>query len=359
MKQATSIIIGNGSYIPSQIVKNEAFLQHRFYNIDGSAIDSPQQVIIERFKSITGIEERRYVENHLLASDIGAIAAQRTIEDAGIDPETLDYIIVATNFGDVKAGSNQSSLVPCLGSRIKQKLNIHNPNCVAYDVIYGCPGWVEGMIQAYAFMRAGMAKRCLVIGTETLSRVVDQYDRDTMIFADGAGATIVELAENEGERGILSVASQTFAKAESGFLFFGETYHQNGQAHNTQYIKMQGRKIYEFALSHVPEAIKTCLDKANLHLSEVKKIFIHQANEKMDHAIVKRLFKLYGENHFDESVMPISIQFLGNSSVATIPTLFDLIVKKEMEAHAVESGDLIVFASVGAGMNINAIAYRY
>lgn len=359
MQQITSIIIGSGSYIPNQIVKNEAFLQHSFYNTDGSSIDNPQQVIIEKFKSITGIEERRYVEDNLVASDIGAIAAQRAIDDAGIDPETLDYIIVGTNFGDVKAGTTQSDLLPALAARIKQKLGIENPNCVAYDIIYGCPGWVEGMIQSYAFMRAGMAKRCMVIGAETLSRVVDKYDRDTMIFADGAGATIVEAVTNDGEHGILSVASQTFAKDEAGYLYFGETYHQNGQHSDTRYIKMQGRKIYEFALSRVPEAIKICLDKANLGIHEVKKIFIHQANEKMDHAIVKRLFKLYGENHFDESVMPISIHFLGNSSVATIPTLFDLIVKKEMEDHTLETGDLIVFASVGAGMNINAIAYRY
>ncbi|MFN7118670.1 MAG: 3-oxoacyl-ACP synthase III family protein [Saprospiraceae bacterium] len=359
MKQTTSVIIGSGSYIPNRVVKNDAFLQHHFYNPDGSFIDSPNAVTIEKFKSITGIEERRYVEDNLVTSDIGAIAAQRAIEDAGIDPETLDYIIVANNFGDVKAGTTQSDLLPSLASRIKQKLGIENPNCVAYDVIYGCSGWVEGMIQAYAFMRAGMAKRCLVIGADTLSRVVDKYDRDGMIFADGAGATVVELVENEGEQGILSVASQSYTKNEAGYLFFGTANHQNGQAANTRYIKMHGRKIYEFALSRVPEAIKACLDKANLSLHDVKKIFIHQANEKMDHAIVKRLFKLYGENHFDESVMPISIHFLGNSSVATIPTLFDLIVKKAMDDHALEPGDLIVFASVGAGMNINAIAYRY
>ncbi len=359
MKQTTSIIIGSGSYISERVVKNEAFLQQSFYNPDGSFIDSPNAVTIEKFKSITGIEERRYVEDHLVTSDIGAIAAQRAIADAGIDPETLDYIIVANNFGDVQAGSIQTNLLPSLASRIKQKLGIDNPNCVAYDVIFGCPGWVEGMIQAYAFMRAGMAKRCLVIGADTLSRVVDKYDRDSMIFADGAGATIVEAVENEGETGILSVVSQSFSKEEASYLHFGKTYHLNGQDPNTLYIKMQGRKIYEFALSRVPEAIKTCLDKANAHLHDVKKIFIHQANEKMDHAIVKRLFKLYGESHFDESVMPISIHFLGNSSVATIPTLFDLIVKKEMDEHALESGDLIVFASVGAGMNINAIAYRY
>ena len=358
MKQPTSVIIGSGSYIPTKVVKNEAFLQHTFYDAGHEQIDRPVQEIIDKFEAITGIAERRYVEDDLVASDIGAIAAQRAIEDAGIDPETLDYIIVADNFGDVPAGSTQTDLLPSLASRIKQKLGIDNPNCVAYDIIFGCPGWVEGMIQAYAFMRAGMAKRALVIGTETLSRVVDDYDRDGMIFADGAGAVVVEMTENEGEKGILAVASQSYTKDEAGYLFFGKSNLPDADPH-MGYIKMHGRKIYEFALSKVPEASKGCLDKAGAHLHDVKKIFIHQANEKMDHAIIKRLYRLYGEKEFNEDIMPISIHFLGNSSVATVPTLFDLIRKKEMNGHGLQEGDLIVFASVGAGMNINAIVYRY
>ncbi|MBK7870170.1 MAG: ketoacyl-ACP synthase III [Saprospiraceae bacterium] len=354
----TSVIIGSGSYIPNRTIKNEAFLQHTFYDEHHQLIDRPAQEIVDKFQAITGIEERRYVEDDLVASDIGAIAARRAIEDAGIDPETLDYIIVADNFGDVPAGFTQTDLLPSLASRIKQHLGIENPNCVSYDIIFGCPGWVEGMIQAYAFMRAGMAKRALIIGTETLSRVVDDYDRDGMIFADGAGAVVVEMAENEGERGILAVASQSYTKDEAGYLFFGKSNLPNADP-NMGYIKMHGRKIYEFALSKVPEAIQNCLNKANLHIRDIKKIFIHQANEKMDHAIIKRLFKLYGEKDFDESVMPISIRFLGNSSVATIPTLFDLIRKAQLDDHGLHEGDYIVFASVGAGMNINAIAYRY
>ncbi len=358
MKQPTSIITGSGSYIPERIVKNEAFLQHTFYDANGALIDSPPQEVIEKFKAITGIEARCYATDDLVNSDLGTIAAQRAIDDAGINPEKLDYIIVAHNFGDVPAGTTQSDMVPSIAARIKQKLGIENPGCVAYDVVYGCPGWVEGMIQALAFMRAGMAQRCLVIGTETLSRVVDPHDRDSMIYADGAGAVVVEVAENQGEQGILAVASQSFAKDGADYLFFGKSSAPNTDP-DMRYIKMHGRKIYEFALSHVPEAIKSCLDKADVSLHDVKKIFLHQANEKMDHAIVKRLFRLYNQKEFNEDVMPISIQFLGNSSVATIPTLFDLIRKKQLDEHEIALGDLLVFASVGAGMNINAIVYRY
>ena len=121
---------------------------------------------------------------------------------------------------------------------------------------------------------------------------------------------------------------------------------------------MHGRKIYNFALTHVPQAMKSCLDKSGEKIENVKKIFIHQANEKMDEAICERFFKLY--NHpMPENVMPMSIHKLGNSSVATVPTIFDLVINGQIENQEIHKGDLILFASVGAGMNINAITYRY
>ena len=190
-------IIGTGSYIPSQIIPNENFLNHTFKNTDGSSIDNDNETIIEKFEAITGIRERRYASSDLNASDLGFLAAQKAIEDAKIDKESLDYIIVAHNFGDVKSNHNQSDLLPSLSSRIKHLLKIKNPKCVAYDILFGCPGWVEGVIQANAFIKAGLAKNCLVIGTETLSRVVDAHDRDAMIFSDGAGATIISKTDED------------------------------------------------------------------------------------------------------------------------------------------------------------------
>lgn len=121
---------------------------------------------------------------------------------------------------------------------------------------------------------------------------------------------------------------------------------------------MDGRKIYEFALTNVPNAMKTCLDKSGIDIKNVKKILIHQANEKMDEAIVKRFYKLY-KMAPPENIMPMSIQNLGNSSVATVPTLFDLIIKNKVENHSLSKGDVIMFASVGAGMHINAMVYKY
>ncbi len=348
-------ITGMGSYIPELIERNEDFHKHEFMNIDGSDIDYPNEVIVEKFKAITGIAERRYAKSHLTSSDLGVFAAEKAIDDAKIDPEELDYIIVAHNFGDVKANAIQSDLLPCLASRIKHSLRIKNPSCVAYDILFGCPGWIEGVIQAQAFIKSGMAKKCLVIGTETLSRVVDKHDRDSMIYSDGAGAAVIEATEEEG--GILAHESASFTYDEAYYLFFGKSNNKD-LCPDTRYIKMHGRKIYEFALNNVPKAMKICLDKSGIDISEVKKVLIHQANEKMDEAIIKRFYRLY-KTPAPDDIMPMSIRKLGNSSVATVPTLFDLILKQELNGHKLTKGDVIIFASVGAGMHINAIVYRY
>ncbi|MDX1461613.1 MAG: ketoacyl-ACP synthase III [Marinirhabdus sp.] len=348
-------IIGVGSYIPTGIAPNTQFEKHSFYNEDGTRFDHENSVIIEKFKAITGISERRYIKDEYNTSDIAFFAAEKAIADANIDPETLDYIIVANNYGDVKHDSQQSDTVPSLGSRVKHLLKIKNPNCVAYDLMFGCPGWVEGMITAHAYIKSGMANRCLVVGAEALSRVVDQHDRDSMIYSDGAGAVVVERNDDD-QSGFLAHKSATFSLDEAHFIYFGES---NNQEVNDarRYIKMYGRKIYNFALSNVPEAMKSCLDASGVPISELKKVFIHQANEKMDEAIIKRFYKLYGMEA-PEDVMPMTINKLGNSSVATVPTLFDLVRRNKLEGHSVSEGDVVMFASVGAGMNINAIVYK-
>tara|TARA_R110001632_G_scaffold63953_5_gene152414 strand:+ start:7642 stop:8706 length:1065 start_codon:yes stop_codon:yes gene_type:complete len=353
---ASSIITGTGSYIPEIKKENEKFLDNRFLNADGTEISSENDIIIEKFKGITGIQERRYAEAKYNTSDLGFFAAQKAIEDSGVDPEELDYIILAHNFGDVNSSSIQSDILPSLATRVKYRLGIANPNCVAYDILFGCPGWVEGVIQAQAFIKAGIASKVLVIGAETLSRVVDKHDRDSMIYSDGAGACIVEKSEH-GDSGILSHATQTFAKEEAYHLFFGNSFDKNEDP-DVRYIKMHGRKIYEFALNNVPLAMKSALDKSGIPIEEVKKVFIHQANEKMDEAIIKRFFRLY-KTPVPEGVMPMSIHKLGNSSVATVPTLLDLVLKGNIENQEVHKGDVIILASVGAGMNINAVVYRY
>jgi 3-oxoacyl-[acyl-carrier-protein] synthase-3 len=348
-------ITGTGSYIPTEKVTNSDFAKHEFLNEDGSNFNLSNDIIAEKFVEITGILERRYASDDMVNSDMAFIAAKKAIVASKIDPETLDYIIFAHNYGDIKSNTIQSDTVPSLATRVKYLLQIKNPKCVAYDVLFGCPGWIEGVIQAQAFIRAGMAKKCLVIGSETLSRVVDKHDRDSMIYSDGAGATIIEATNEEG--GILAHESATYSFDEAKFLYFGNSFNKTEDP-NVRYIKMYGRKIYEFALNNVPKAMASCLEKSGVKITDLKKILIHQANEKMDEAIINRFYKLY-KMEAPKDIMPMSIHKLGNSSVATVPTLYDLILKNEIENHSICKGDIILFASVGAGMNINAFIYRF
>lgn len=354
-----SVIIGSGSYIPPFIQTNQNFAQHLFYSENNEPLKTPPEEVVEKFKVITGIEERRYTTDDLNASDIGCIAAQNAIADSGIDAETIDQIIVAQNFGNVIKHTIQTASVPSLACLIKHKLGIHNPNCIAYDILFGCPGWLQGVIQADAFFKAGIAKRALIIGTETLSRVIDIYDRDSMIFSDGAGAVVMEFQQGgETNSGILGTSVQTYSTEEVDYINMGKSYYPNSDP-SVRYIKMKGRKVYEFAMKYVPAAMKDCLDKSGVQISDLKKIFIHQANEKMDEGIIKRLYQLYGLSKPPEHIMPMSIHWLGNSSVATIPTLYDMVRKNNVASHELSPGDIILFASVGAGMNINAVCYRY
>ena len=358
MHSISTVITGTGSYIPPFIKTNLDFKEHVFYAEDNKPIEIEPKLIAEKFKQITGIEERRYATADMNASDMASIAAKNAIEDAGCDPETIDQIILAHNFGNVITNTIQTDAVPSLASRVKHVLGIRNSSCVPYDVLFGCPGWMQGVIQADAFIKAGIAKKCLVIGTETLSRVIDPYDRDSMIFSDGAGACIVEAKSSaETTSGIIASCVQSHSGNEISYLNMGKSYYPNSDP-GIRYIKMKGRKVYEYALKYVPLAMKECIDKSGIDIPDLKKIFIHQANEKMDESIIKEMYKLYNITKVPQNIMPMSIHYLGNSSVATVPTLFDIVRRGLVPEHQVNKGDVVLFASVGAGMNINAICYR-
>lgn len=353
-----SVITGTGSYIPPNRIINNEFLESEFFDSDGNKLQKEPEYIVNKFQEITTISERRYVTDDLNTSDIAFFAAKAAIADAEIDKEELDYVIVAHNFGDVKKDSNRSDLVPTIAARVKHKLGIKNPDAVAYDLPFGCPGWVQAMIQAHYYIKSGDASKILVIGAETLSRIYDPHDRDGMIYADGAGAVILESKNGSSPRGILAHKTRSDTLEYSQMLYMDKSDNPEYENQDDLFLKMNGRKLYQYALQTVPKSIKACLEKAAIDLTEVKHILIHQANGKMDDAIVERLFKLYGIEDLPDTIMPMTVSWLGNSSVATVPTLMDLISRGNMDGYSIEAGDIIVFASVGAGMNVNAIVYR-
>ena len=341
----STVITGTGSYIPERKVPNASFLDNDFYDDEGEPYEKSNEEIVEKFEEITGIEERRYVKEDLL------------LKSADVDKEELDYILVAHNFGDVRAENRQTDMLPSLATRVKYKLGIENSKTIPYDLPFGCPGWVEGVKQAHYYIQSGDARRVLVIGAETLSRIIDPHDRDSMIYADGAGASILERVESDDKVGVLSHATRNDTINQAYLLRMEGTFHpqKNGRQ---LYLKMNGRKLYEYALSNVPSVVRESIEKANISIDDISKILIHQANEKMDEAIVKRVFRLYDRREMPDNIMPMTISWLGNSSVATVPTLFDLLLKDQLEGHSPEDLDHLVFASVGAGMNINSIVYR-
>lgn len=357
-KRVYTKIVGTGSYLPTRTIENDYFSNYTFFDPCTKApFDKDNDEIILKFKEITNISERRWISDELHNSDMAYMAVKEACESAKIDPETLDFIIVAHNFGDVNLETTRVDILPSLANKVKAKLGISNPSCFCHDIISGCPGWTQGMITADAYIRSGIAKRGVVVGSDVLSRISDPHDRDTMIYADGAGATIVEAVESEEQTGILAHSSRSDSVTYWNLLTNGSSFNPDFEG-NDQFIKMAGHKLYVYALSHVPGVVKDSLDKAGLHLSDIKKVLIHQANEKMDEAILKNVFKLYHEKQIPEGIMPMTIEKLGNSSTATVPTLLDMVLKGKLDGQEINSGDYIILASVGAGMNINSIVYK-
>ncbi|MFA7492538.1 MAG: ketoacyl-ACP synthase III [Proteiniphilum sp.] len=358
MSKLYSVFTGTGSYVPAKQIKNEFFHNYEFYDSTGEKLLTPNEEITRKFEEITTIVERRYAEDNESTSDLALVAAEKAIEAAGIDREELDYIIFAHNFGETTKDNTRIDVLPTLAARLKQKLGIANPFAVAYDILYGCPGWVQAVIQADYYIRSGDAKKILVVGADILSRISDPHDRDSMIYADGAGAAIIEARESDTPLGMIGHNSRSDALDYVNMLRLGYSYNPELAKKKDYYLKMNGRRLYQYALENVPKTIKAGLDKLKLHVNQIGKVLIHQANGKMDDAILKRLFHLYDQKEVPEYIMPMTISWLGNSSVATVPTLLDIIMRGEMEGHTVKRGDNIVLASVGAGMNINSIIYR-
>lgn len=358
-KQIYTRIIGTGSYLPSKIVGNQDFMDNQFF--DGTTkkpFDKSNEEIIQKFQEITNIDERRYAADNQLTSDLAVLAVQDACNSSGVSLDSLDFIIVSHNFGDIKEKNVRIDVLPSLANKVKMKLKIQNPACICHDVISGCPGWTQSMIVADAYIKSGTMKRGVVVGADVLSRISDPHDRDSMIYADGAGATIVEGVESDSPTGLISHASRSDSADYAKLLTLGSSNNPNTPG-NELWIKMSGHKLYIYAIKTVPLVVKESIEKAGIHLKDIKKVLIHQANEKMDEAILRGVFKLYGETQVPKGIMPMTINYLGNSSTATVPTLLDLVAKNKINGHKIKEGDYIVLCSVGAGMNINSIVYKW
>ncbi len=349
-----SKILSTGRAEASKLVENADFTNNLFMRPDGTKIDKDPQLIVDKLEAISGIQRRRYIGDDEDAITLAAQAANNAIISSGIDKEEIGAIILGHNFGLVKKGTSQTALLPNLAALVKHSVGIENPDCIAYDLLFGCPGWLEAYIQGHRMIALGDAKYVLVIGVEVISPILDKHDLDSMLFADGAGAAILGGTEDSAE-GMMTYKTYSHCQEEVDYIKMMPSYNPELTAFDGIHPKIIGRQVYKYAVNYVPQLIIDSMKKANIGIEDVSLFLLHQANAKMNMAMGQRLLK-----HFDvsldlEDVMPIIVQDIGNSSVATIPTLLDKVWRSELEKYNLSKGDIIVMASVGAGMHANCV----
>lgn len=339
------------------LVTNSDFLANEFFDKEGNPLERSTEAIISKLEEITGIRERRYVP--FAEDSIGLMteASRLAVEDAGINVIDLSGIIVAHNAGNMVPGTGAFHTVPNLAAALKHELGDTNHKCFAYDILFGCPGWLQGIIQAHHAIQCGDAEHVLVTGLEIASRMLDPHDVDSMILADGCGACVVS-REDGGERGIIAHSTFSHGQDDNRIIYLGPSNKKGVEG--SCYFHMNGREVYKYATKWVPLVIKDALEKAKTSITDVGIFLFHQANAKMLCSITKNLAELcgIGEGSFIGKV-PSTIEFLGNTSVATIPTMLDLILKGGLDGYKIKKGEIGIFASVGAGMHCNALVYEF
>ncbi|MEH6992761.1 beta-ketoacyl-ACP synthase III [Neobacillus drentensis] len=304
-------IVGIGRYLPEKIVTN-------------ADLEKVMDTSDEWIRTRTGIEERRIADDNTKTSDMGLAAAQKAIEDAGITPEDIDLILVATVTPDQPFPSVACMLQERLGAK----------KAAAMDVSAACAGFMYGIITGKQFVESGAYKYVLVVGVEKLSKITDWNDRNTaVLFGDGAGAVIVgEVSEG---RGILS-----FELGADG----------TGSKHlyQDEYIIMNGREVFKFAVRQMGESCVHVLEKAGLTKDDVDFLIPHQANIRIMEASRQRL-------ELPVEKMSKTVHKYGNTSSASIP----ISLVEEIEAGKIKDDDLIVMVGFGGGLTWGAIAFRW
>jgi 3-oxoacyl-[acyl-carrier-protein] synthase III len=353
-----TIIAATGSAFAERQITNDFFLDKVFYDPSGNPIPKPTAEIVQKLEEITGIKERRYVSEKGDSTPLLHAGAKDAIDKWGKDPETIGGIIVAHNAGNMLENMEGFHPVPNMAALLKNKLGIKNHECFAYDILFGCPGWVQGLMQAHQAIQMGDADNILVVGLEVASRVLDPHDLDSMIFGDGCGATILSRADVDSQEGIISYATFSHAHDDVKNIYCAPSVNRDLKVRTL--LHMNGKEVYRYATTWVPQVVKNALDKAKWGINEVDMFLFHQANAKMLEAIANNIARLSGiENISFANKIPMIIQFTGNTSVATVPTMLDLIRYGKLQGFEIKKGMKVVFSSVGAGMHCNALAYQF
>jgi 3-oxoacyl-[acyl-carrier-protein] synthase III len=321
-------ITGTGMYVPETVLSN-ADLERM--------VDTSDEWIVER----TGIRERRIAAPEQASSDMALIACQRALAAAGLTPDQVDCIVVATTTPD--------RFLPSCASTLQHKLGA--TRAVAFDMFAACTGFVFGLSIARSFIASRTAETVLVVGVETLSRIVDYTDRNTcVLFGDGAGAVVVRpCAEGEGllaidihsdgELGsVLEIPSGVSSNPPSAATV----------AAREHYIRMQGKKLFPFAVRTMEESLRRCMELAGVEADDLEMVISHQANLRIIDAVRERL-------GVSPDKVPINIDRYGNTSSASIPISLDEMVR----SGRLKPGDLVGFCAFGGGATWGASIMRW
>ncbi len=307
-------IKGFGAYAPDRVVDNAYF---------ESYLDTSDEWISQ----MTGIKERRWANEDQDTSDLAYEASVRAIEDAGINAQDIDMVIVATSTGDHR--------FPTVANMLQQRLGLNK--VASMDQLAACSGFMYGIVTARSFVLSGEYQNVLVVGADKLSKITDLNDRSTAIlFGDGAGAVII--GEVSGNRGILSY--------ELGSDGIGGKYLYQGQ--ETNFIRMNGREVFKFAVRVMGESSQRAVEKAHLNAEDINMFIPHQANIRIMESARQRL-------DLPKEKMSVSVDKYGNTSAASIP----LSVKQELENGRIKDDDIVVFVGFGGGLTWGSIVLRW
>ncbi len=320
-----SVVLGCGSYLPEKVLTNADLAE---------MVDTSDEWIVQR----TGIHQRHVAAEGEVTSDMAIKAAQAALENAGVDASTIDLIILATSTPD--------NTFPASAVTVQAGLGITHG--MAFDVQAVCSGFVYAVTTADAYLRGGLAKRALVIGSETFSRLLDWNDRTTcVLFGDGAGAIVLDAVEGApdiNESGVLTCHLRSDGRHKEKLYVDGGP----SSTQTTGHLRMEGREVFKHAVGMVTDVVEAAFEATGLSADDLNWFVPHQANKRIIDASAKKL------GIAPEKVV-VTVGEHANTSAATIPLALDSIV----QAGKVKKGDLIMLEAMGGGFTWGAVLLRW
>ncbi len=325
MDSVRTVIKGVGGYLPTRVLTNDDLAK---------VVDTSDQWITER----TGIKERRIAAEGELTSTMGAIAARRALDDAGLAPEDIDLIILATSTPD--------QTFPATAVTIQAELGITQG--AAFDMQAVCSGFVFALATADTYMKSGLFRRALVIGAEAFSRILDWQDRSTcVLFGDGAGAVVVEAQKLNGvatDRGILATCLRSDGRYRDKLYVDGGPSSTGTVGH----LRMDGPEVFRHAVTKISEVIGATLDQAGYKPSDIDWFVPHQANRRILEGAARKL-------GLDKDKIIITLDKHANTSAASIPLALD---QGRIDGR-IKAGDLVLIEAMGGGFTWGAVLIRW